>query len=92
MAAQQHFRETGMMNTRLWASLLACAVLCATVAEAKETSNASSKPSSASTRRAKAPKVPAPTGYGESRKERDQRLWRECKGRPNAGACEGFAN
>jgi len=81
-----------MKNTHLWAWLLGCALLSGNAAEAKDTSSTSSKPNSASTRRAKAPKVPAPTGYGESRKERDQRLWRECKGRPNAGACEGFAN
>ncbi len=30
-------------------------------------------------------------GSGESTAERDRRLYRECKGRPNAGACEGYA-
>jgi hypothetical protein len=30
-------------------------------------------------------------GSAESRSERDRRLTRECKGRPNAGACEGYA-
>ena len=30
-------------------------------------------------------------GSAESTKERERRLLRECKGRPNAGACEGFA-
>lgn len=79
-----------MKNTRLIAWLLGCSVLCANAVEAKESSSASGK--TTSTRRAKAPKVPVPMGYGESRKERDQRLMRECKGRPNAGACEGFAN
>ena len=29
---------------------------------------------------------------GESMDRREQRLKRECKGRPNAGACLGFAN
>ncbi|MDO8769492.1 MAG: hypothetical protein Q7K57_12470 [Burkholderiaceae bacterium] len=29
-------------------------------------------------------------GSAESTKEREHRLLRECKGRPNAGACEGF--
>lgn len=28
---------------------------------------------------------------GESTRERDKRLKRECKGRPNAGACLGYA-
>jgi Mor family transcriptional regulator len=30
-------------------------------------------------------------GSGETRAERDKRLKRECKGRPNAGLCEGYA-
>jgi hypothetical protein len=30
-------------------------------------------------------------GSGETRAERDKRLLRECRGRPNAGLCEGYA-
>ncbi len=40
----------------------------------------------------KTPKKPPPTGSTESPLERDQRLLRECRGKPNAGACEGFAS
>ncbi len=40
----------------------------------------------------KAPKKPPPTGSAETPSERDHRLWRECRGKPNAGACEGFAS
>ena len=29
---------------------------------------------------------------GETRAERERRLLRECKGRPNAGACSGYAS
>lgn len=29
-------------------------------------------------------------GSAESRSERDRRLMRECKGRPNSGVCEGY--
>jgi hypothetical protein len=29
-------------------------------------------------------------GSAESRKDRDRRLSRECKGRSNSGACEGY--
>ena len=29
-------------------------------------------------------------GWGESPEQRSARLARECKGRPNAGACEGY--
>lgn len=28
----------------------------------------------------------------ETTAERDRRLYRECKGRPNAGACSGYAS
>lgn len=31
-------------------------------------------------------------GSGETRKERERRLLRECKGMPNAGACLGYAS
>jgi hypothetical protein len=42
-------------------------------------------------KRAKAPK-PSDKGSAESQPERDRRLLRECRGRPNAGACEGYAS
>ncbi len=42
-------------------------------------------------KQAKAPKPPSDKGSGENKAERDKRLWRECKGKPNAGACEGYA-
>ena len=37
-------------------------------------------------------KVTSQKGSGETTAERDRRLMRECKGRPNAGACLGYAN
>lgn len=40
----------------------------------------------------KAPKPPNDKGSAESKAERDKRLQRECRGRPNAGACEGHAS
>jgi len=43
-------------------------------------------------KRKKTPRPKLDKGYSETTKERDRRLLRECKGRPNAGACEGFAN
>jgi len=43
------------------------------------------------TKRPKTRKPPADKGPGETRAERDQRLLRECKVKPNAGACEGYA-
>ena len=41
---------------------------------------------------AKAPKPPSDKGSTEGKAERDKRLLRECRGRPNAGACEGYAS
>ena len=40
--------------------------------------------------RAKSRKRPVDKGPAETRAERDKRLQRECKGKPNAGACEGY--
>lgn len=36
--------------------------------------------------------APERTPSGETVADRERRLTRECKGRPNAGACLGFAN
>ena len=41
---------------------------------------------------AKSPKSATDKGSAESKTDRDKRLLRECRGRPNAGACEGFAS
>ena len=71
----------------LCASLCALALLCGPSPAAEKATPAASK-----SRRIKTPKPPANTGYGETRKERDQRLLRECRGKPNAGACEGYAH
>ena len=43
-------------------------------------------------KQAKAPKPPVNPSTGESKAERDKRLLRECRGKANAGACEGYAN
>jgi hypothetical protein len=43
-------------------------------------------------KQAKAPKPPANPATGESKAERDKRLLRECRGKSNAGACEGYAS
>ena len=41
--------------------------------------------------RAKSRKPPVDRGPAETRAERDKRLQRECQGKPNAGACEGYS-
>ena len=43
-------------------------------------------------KQAKAPKQPVSPNTGESKGERDKRLLRECRGKANAGACEGYAS
>jgi hypothetical protein len=43
-------------------------------------------------KQAKAPKQPLSANTGESKVERDKRLLRECRGKANAGACEGYAS
>ena len=49
-------------------------------------------PTAAKLRQAKRHKPPVNTGDGETRAERDKRLQRECRGKPNAGACEGYGS
>ncbi len=49
-------------------------------------------PTATKVRQAKRSKPPTNTGYGETRAERDKRLQRECRGKPNAGACEGYSS
>lgn len=49
------------------------------------------KPAHATVVKAKKPgKVKFENRSGETTAERDRRLLRECKGRPNAGACLGY--
>lgn len=43
-------------------------------------------------KKAKAPKPPVNPSTGENKSERDKRLLRECRGKTNAGACEGYAS
>ena len=43
-------------------------------------------------KQSKAPKPPVSPNTSESKAERDKRLLRECRGKANAGACEGFAS
>ncbi len=66
------------------ASIAADHFTAVTIAE-KPTKAQKPKPS-------KAPKPPANTTTGESKGERDKRLLRECRGKANAGACEGYAS
>ncbi len=88
------------MKTRHLTSTLASVVLVLGLVAAVPTSwaadnftavTAADKPAK-KPKQAKAPKPPTDKGSAESKPERDKRLMRECRGRPNAGACEGFAS
>ncbi len=72
----------------------ACAIVCGLcTATTSGAADSAATPSPISkTKKAKAPKPPSDKGSGENRAERDKRLLRECRGKPNSGACEGFAN
>lgn len=54
------------------------------------TDSSTVKPSPPKKKKSSKPKIYK--GSGETTAERDRRLYRECKGRPNAGACEGYAH
>lgn len=43
-------------------------------------------------RGARGKRPPVDKGPAETRQERDKRLQRECRGKPNAGACEGYSS
>lgn len=76
-----------MKNLLAATGLLLALGMAGVTADAKEDTTTPAR-----ARQVKPRKPPVNTGYGETRKERNQRLLRECKGRPNAGACEGYAS
>ena len=61
-------------------ALLAATLAAGAHAEAKSAKKKSAKPKFVN------------SSSQESTSERDRRLYRECKGRPNAGACSGYAS
>ena len=90
------------MTTRHWLTALASAGLglcwlatahASPAADHFTAVTAADKPAKAKKpKQTKAPKTPLSPNSGESKAERDKRLLRECKGKANAGACEGFAS
>lgn len=72
---------------------LLTAPLASTAADNFQAVTSADKPAKAKKpKQAKAPKPPANPVTGESKAERDKRLLRECRGKANAGACEGYAS
>lgn len=74
-----------------WMTLLG-AILISNSSWAQSPSNTPSNTQFATEVVRKAKKPKPEKGNGETVPERERRLLRECKGRPNAGACAGFAS
>lgn len=75
------------MHTRWRPKALLAALLCGALALGSSAAQAES----ASPRRARRQgRSPREKGPAETRQERDARLRRECRGKPNSGACEGY--
>ena len=79
---------------------LTLASLCITIAAAVTLTFITVPPASAGERNTKSSKKPSSrikiqnirSGSEETPSERDRRLYRECQGRPNSGACAGYAH
>jgi hypothetical protein len=91
-------RETAM-NKRYFAWMLASMVWGLGLLAATQASWAADNFTAVTTgdkpvkaKKPKAPKQPVSPNTGESKGERDKRLLRECRGKANAGACEGYAS
>jgi hypothetical protein len=95
------FREKVMVTRHFSTALagLACGLCLAAIAPASRaadnfvaTTGAEQGAKGKKPKSAKPPKSPVDQGTGEKKAERDKRLLRECKGKANAGACEGYAS
>jgi len=92
-----HSQPSCSLWARLLAPVAACAVLAAmsgaalpahaaSESAAKDTTTATKKKKTSNAVRIKNSR----NDSGETTAERDRRLYRECKGLPNAGACRGY--
>jgi hypothetical protein len=79
-----------MLASMLWGLGLLAATSASWAADNFTAVTAGDKPVKA--KKTKAPKQPVSPNTGESKGERDKRLLRECRGKANAGACEGYAS
>ncbi|MEY2809504.1 MAG: hypothetical protein RLZ66_1015 [Pseudomonadota bacterium] len=75
-----------------WACCFGGLVFCSASQGADSFQALSQADKPAKAKKNKGAKKPPVSGSAESPAQRDQRLWRECRGKPNAGACEGFAS
>ena len=93
--------RTPRIKTMGLAALLAGAMAAPTLAATPATTTAASsgqaapaptQPAKTKTSKKKSGTVKYDKGSAETTAERDRRLKRECKGRPNAGACLGYTS
>ena len=81
-----------------WAFLFGAAALMGNADARLSSSTAGDPPAASKSKKHTAAKSPRVSqirflpGSGETEKERNSRLKRECKGRVNAGACAGYTN
>lgn len=80
-----------------WAVMLLAAALMGGAHARSQPADAGDKPVSSKAKKKSAKsgrggQIKFLPGSGETAKERSTRLKRECKGRVNAGACEGYTN
>jgi len=78
-----------MRAPRYLALGLACALLAGTNVPS-QAAPAKKESSAANAKKKSAMPTFIPSSSQETRQERERRLLRECKGRPNAGSCSGF--
>ena len=81
-----------LANTTLALTLLGLASQSVALETFTATTGADKPTKTKKPKQAKAPKPPNDKGSAENQAERDKRMLRECRGRPNAGACEGYAS
>lgn len=83
---------TRLRTLFLGLGLAFCFGTAPTLVHAKKQNINSDAPASKAPKKKKASggKITFNDGSAESRKDRDRRLSRECKGRSNSGACEGY--
>lgn len=90
-AHQLHATHPSVLALMISACVLLAAATAPDTAHAQSHTNSTTPPESTPGKTKKPIKVKQQKSSSEeSRSERDRRLYRECKGLPNAGACKGY--
>ena len=81
-----------LVGTALALGLLSAAVESRSMETFTATTGAEKSAKGKKNKTTQGPKPATDHGSAEGKNMRDKRLLRECRGRPNAGACEGYAS